>query len=146
MKYQYKVKGIEYEVDIKEVEGNMAKVTVNGKDFDVEIKKQVKKKPVVKVPVASVNVDKKEVPVRIQETKAKPEDVSGTPVTAPLPGTISAIKVKAGDQVKKGDVVVVLEAMKMQNGIEAEADGVVSSVAVSVGQAVSEGDLLVSIG
>ena len=66
-------------------------------------------------------------------------------MTAPLPGTINDIKVKVGDQVKAGDTVVVLEAMKMQNNIEAETAGTIASVNVAKGDAVNEGDTLVTI-
>ena len=66
-------------------------------------------------------------------------------VKAPLPGTITSIEVTVGQEVKAGDTVVVLEAMKMQNNIEAEKDGKVTAIAVKVGQAVLEDDPLVVI-
>ena len=67
-------------------------------------------------------------------------------VTAPLPGTITDIKVKVGDTVKDGDTVVVLEAMKMQNNIEAESNGTVTAILVNKGDTVMEGDALITIG
>ena len=67
-------------------------------------------------------------------------------VTAPLPGTITEVKVKVGDTVKDGDTVVVLEAMKMQNNIEAECNGTVTAVMVDKGDTVMEGDALITIG
>ncbi len=70
---------------------------------------------------------------------------SGTPVTSPMPGTIIDVKVKVGDAVKKGDVLVVLEAMKMENDVVAPVDGTVSAVSVKSGDAVNSNDLLVSI-
>ena len=70
---------------------------------------------------------------------------AGKPVVAPLPGTINEIKVKVGDKVNTGDTVVVLEAMKMQNNIEAEKDGKVTAICVKPGQAVLEEDALVVI-
>ena len=66
-------------------------------------------------------------------------------VTAPMPGTINAVKVSNGQSVKKGDVLVVLEAMKMENEIMAPRDGVVASVNVTKGASVNTGDLLVSL-
>ena len=70
---------------------------------------------------------------------------SGKPVVAPLPGTINEIKVKVGDKVNTGDTVVILEAMKMQNNIEAETSGTITSINVNKGDAVMEGDTLVTI-
>jgi biotin carboxyl carrier protein len=67
-------------------------------------------------------------------------------VKAPLPGTITELKVNVGDTVKKGDVVLVLEAMKMQNNIESEYDGTVTSVTVKQGETVMEGATLLTIG
>ena len=71
---------------------------------------------------------------------------SGTKVLAPLPGTITEIPVKVGDAVAIGDTVIVLEAMKMQNNIEAETSGTVTSILVSKGDTVMEGAVLVTIG
>ena len=112
MKYEYKVKGVDYEVEIQDIEGNIANVTVNGIPFEVEMKQPVK---------------------------------AGKPVVAPLPGTINEIKVKVGDKVNAGDTVVILEAMKMQNNIEAETSGTITSINVNKGDAVMEGDTLVTI-
>ena len=67
-------------------------------------------------------------------------------MVAPLPGTINEIKVKVGDKVNAGDTVVILEAMKMQNNIEAEFDGTVTSVLVNKGDTVMEGAALLTIG
>ncbi len=67
---------------------------------------------------------------------------AGKPVVAPLPGTINEIKVKVGDKVNAGDTVVILEAMKMQNNIEAETSGTITSINVNKGDAVMEGDTL----
>ncbi|OAT81375.1 biotin/lipoyl-containing protein [Desulfotomaculum copahuensis] len=66
-------------------------------------------------------------------------------VTAPMPGNINAVKVKPGDPVKAGDVLLILEAMKMENEIPAPVDGTVKEVAVKQGQTVQNGELLVVI-
>ena len=71
---------------------------------------------------------------------------AGQHVLAPLPGTINEIKVQVGDTVKQGDTVLILEAMKMQNNIEAEYDGQVTAVLVKVGDTVMEGAPLITIG
>ena len=66
-------------------------------------------------------------------------------VTAPIAGTILSVKVKVGDRVKPGDVLLILEAMKMENNIPAPKDGVVKEVHVSEGKTVKLGDLLIVI-
>ena len=78
-------------------------------------------------------------------TSSAPTAGAGKPVIAPLPGTINEIKVKVGDKVNAGDAVVILEAMKMQNNIEAETSGTITSINVNKGDAVMEGDTLVTI-
>ena len=70
----------------------------------------------------------------------------GKKVVAPLPGTITELKVTVGQTVKTGDTVLVLEAMKMQNNIEAEADGTITKILVNQGDTVMEGATLVVIG
>ena len=71
---------------------------------------------------------------------------TGSAVKAPLPGTITEVKVNVGDTVKQGDVVLVLEAMKMQNNIESEFSGTVTSITVKPGESVMEGTVLMTIG
>jgi biotin carboxyl carrier protein len=71
---------------------------------------------------------------------------AATAMTSPLPGTVTKILVKAGDQVKNGDTVMILEAMKMETPVAADKDGVIASVDVAVGAVVAEGDVLVTIG
>ena len=152
-KYQYKVKGVDYEVEIQDINGNIANVTVNGIPFEVEMKQPVKAIK-QKVKLAQVATSKAEAPKLQPATTPSPAEkpkaepapaASGKAVTAPLPGTINEIKVKVGDKVNVGDTVVVLEAMKMQNNIEAENAGTIASINVSKGDAVMEGDTLVTI-
>lgn len=147
-KYQYKVKGIDYDVEIVDVEGNVAKVTVNGVPFEVEMKQPINPataihKPKVVKPVAHAEQPVAAAPVK--PSAPAPAAGKGMKVGAPLPGTITEVKVKVGDVVKDGDTVVVLEAMKMQNNIEAECSGTVTSVLVNKGDTVMEGDPLITI-
>ncbi len=146
-KYQYTVKGVDYDVEIESVEGNVAKVTVNGKSFEVLLKQPLKETPHRPVHIEAphpVAPAASAAPTPVAPKPAAPSG-SGTVVSAPLPGTITDIKVKEGDMVKIGDTVLVLEAMKMQNNIEAEKTGRISAVLVKVGDAVMEGAGLVTI-
>ena len=150
-KYQYKVQGVDYDVEIEEVEGNVAKVNVNGIRFDVELKQPInptsslKKvrveapKPVARpaIPTAA--------PVAAPAAPAAPAG-AGSPIKAPLPGPIIELKVNVGDTVKQGDCVLILEAMKMQNNIESEYEGTVTSITVKQGETVMEGAVLLTIG
>lgn len=153
MKYQYTVKGVDYEVEIQDIEGNIANVTVNGIPFEVEMKQPVKAgKQKVKLSeerrVKSEEFNSSSSATNASSattTKPAAAAASGKPVVAPLPGTINEIKVKVGDKVNTGDTVVVLEAMKMQNNIDAETSGTITSINVNKGDAVMEGDTLVTI-
>ena len=160
MKYQYTVKGVDYEVEIQDIEGNIANVTVNGIPFEVEMKQPVKAgKQKVKLG-GTANEGASSSSSAPQSAKASADlqsaassgqtgdagkAAAGKPVVAPLPGTINEIKVKVGDKVNAGDTVVVLEAMKMQNNIDAETSGTIASINVNKGDAVMEGDTLVTI-
>ncbi len=144
--YKYTVNGKDYTVEIEEIEGNKANVNVNGRPFEIELKKPMKSttanKPVhIEAP--------KPTPVAVQQPAAAPapqqEVGAGAKITSPLPGTVTDIMVKVGDTVKSGDTVVILEAMKMQNSIEADHDGTITSILVKEGETVMEGAILVTI-
>lgn len=146
-KYQYKVQGVDYDVEIVNVEGNIAQVNVNGIPFEVELKQPINPATMPHKPVVAAPRPQTAAPAPQPERQAKAEaPAGGTKVTAPLPGTITEVKVKVGDTVKDGDTVVVLEAMKMQNNIEAEGSGTVTAVLVNKGDTVMEGDALITIG
>ena len=146
-KFQYKVQGVDYDVEIEEVEGNVAKVNVNGIRFDVEMKQPIN-------PTSTLKKVHIEAPKPVARPAATPAPApapaapagSGSPVKAPLPGTVTEIKVAVGDSVKQGDVVLVLEAMKMQNNIESEYEGTVTAITVKQGDTVMEGATLMTIG
>lgn len=158
-KHEYKVKGVDYVVEIQDIEGNIANVTVNGIPFEVEMKQPVKAgKQKVKLSEerrvkseefnsssSATNASSATSESSAPTTKPAAAAASGKPVVAPLPGTINEIKVKVGDKVNAGDTVVVLEAMKMQNNIDAETSGTIASINVNKGDAVMEGDTLVTI-
>ena len=137
--YKYTIDGNKYEVAINAVNDTTAKVTVNGTDYTVEWEKPVEEKPVVKVqPVAAK-------PAAPATPAAKPAaaPVSGNAIKTPLPGVIIDVKVAVGDVVKKGQTVVVLEAMKMENNINADRDGKVVAIQVAKGDTVADGAALV---
>ncbi|MBO5749658.1 MAG: biotin/lipoyl-binding protein [Bacteroidaceae bacterium] len=138
--YKYKNKGVPYEVKINSVEENIAKVEVNGVEFEVELEKPVAApKPVVRAVAAPVKT--------IEAPKAAQEAVPAgvTAIKAPLPGTVIDIKVAVGDTVKKGQTIVILEAMKMENNIDSERDGKIAAIKVNKGDSVMEGSVLVTI-
>lgn len=147
-KYQYKVQGVDYDVEIEDIDGNIAKVNVNGISFEVEIKQPIKSANMIHKPKVAAPAPAAPVAASVVQ-KAPVDNVAagaGTKVLAPLPGTITDIKVNVGDTVKNGDTVVILEAMKMQNNIEADCAGTITSVVVSKGDTVMEGAVLVTIG
>ena len=155
--YQYKVQGVDYEVEIAEVEGKIARVNVNGIPFEIEMQKPINaaKHPALAAtkrassapaaPAAPVAA----APVAAAPAKPAPAAApagAGNAIKAPLPGTINAINVKVGDTVAVGDIVIVLEAMKMQNNIESEYAGTVTSITVNQGDSVMEGAVMMTIG
>lgn len=161
-KYQYKVQGVDYEVEITDIEGKIARVNVNGIPFEVEMQKPINaakhpalaaikrgatSAPVAPAPAVSPTPAPAAKPAAAPAASFAPAaSTAGNAVKAPLPGTITAINVKEGDKVNVGDVVIVLEAMKMQNNIEAEYAGTVTSIKVVPGDAVMEGSVLLTIG
>lgn len=135
--FKFKINDTDYSVDINEVEGQEIKLNVNGVPYVVTLDKEVKKKA---EPVSR--------PVSRPTESAAPAQPSGTAssIVTPLPGTIIDVCVKVGDSVSEGQCVAVLEAMKMENNIEAESSGVVTEVKVGKGDSVLEGDVLIVIG
>ena len=107
-------------------------VTVNGVAYNVTVEENTNgAAPVATAPAAA---------------PAAPAAAGSVPVNAPMPGTILDIKVKAGAAVKAGDVVMILEAMKMENEISAPQDGTIASIDVRKGDTVNSGDVLYTMG
>ena len=147
-KFECKVQGVDYEVEIEEMEGNIAKVSVNGIPFEVELKQPINPAKAISRPKVAAPAP---APAPAAAPAARPAAPAasagaGTAVKAPLPGTITTVNVKVGDKVNVGDTVVVLEAMKMQNNIEAECAGTITAILVNPGDSVMEGASLVTIG
>ena len=134
--YKYTINGNEYEVAIGEIVENEAVVTVNGEEYKVawEPEAEPEKKVVVR-PVESSEASE----------SGSANVNTNNAIKAPLPGVITSINVNVGDEVKAGDTLLVLEAMKMANNIEAEKDGKVTAICVKPGQSVMEDDALVVV-
>ena len=139
--YKYTINGNQYEVAIGEIIENEATVIVNGEEYKVQWEPEAepeKKKPVLGKPAAAS--------ASAESSEAAAANVNtNNAVKAPLPGVITSIEVAVGQEVKQGDTLLVLEAMKMANNIEAEKDGTVTAILVQPGQSVMEDDALVVI-
>ena len=123
-KYNITVNGNTYEVLVEEADASATPVTYSA--------------PTAPAPTAA--------PKAASAAPKAPASAGGAvKVTAPMPGTILAVKVTAGQTVKKGDVICVLEAMKMENDIPAPQDGVIASINVQKGASVTAGDVLASL-
>ena len=147
--YKLKINGTEYSVDINDVEGQEIKLEVNGTPYTVTVDQELHEHK------TRTTVINDRMPPRVSAANGDVQRASaprpgaaagGTKVTTPLPGTILDVFVNVGDQVKSGQTVVLLEAMKMENNIEADTAGTVKEVKVRKGDSVLEGDVLVVIG
>ena len=141
--YKYKINGNLYNVVIGDIEDNIAHVEVNGTHYTVEMEKKPKAAPAPK-PIARPAAKPAAAAAPAAAPAAKPA-AAKSGVKSPLPGVILDIKVKEGDEVKKGQTVIILEAMKMENSINADKDGKITAINVSKGESVLEGTDLVII-
>ena len=144
---RFKINGNDYEVAINSVEGKNASVTVNGTAYQVELE-EAPAAPVqapVAAPAASAPAQSPAPAPAAAPAAPTAAAGSGKAVTSPLPGVIIAVKVNVGDKVKAGQEVAVLEAMKMENSIEATQDGTVTAINVAKGDSVLEGAPIVTI-
>lgn len=142
-KFKFIIRGNDYNTEILSIEDNIAEVEVNGSTYQVEIEKTIKetKTPKLLRPkiIHSGGQD--------SAKTSKPSAKKGVGfVKAPLPGTILELKTKVGDDVKVGDTLLIMEAMKMENNIKSDKAGKVKAVKVNNGDSVLEGDVLVEIG
>ncbi|MCP3893428.1 MULTISPECIES: biotin/lipoyl-containing protein [Bacteroides] len=138
--YKYKINGNLYNVTVNDIEDNLARVEVNGTPYNVELDKPVQAAKTVVRPAAAPKT-----PAGAPVVARPAASSSKSGVKSPLPGVILDIKVKEGDAVKKGQVILILEAMKMENNINADKDGVVSAIKVNKGDSVLEGTDLIII-
>ena len=141
-KFKFTIAGQPYDTTVNEIEPNVCEVTVNGTVFQVEIEKQetLKKKPVVAPRPAATGAA-----APAAKPAAAPAAAGTTVVKSPLPGSIVKVMVQAGQEIKKGDILLTMESMKMENVIASEVTGKVKSVLVQPGQNVMQDDKLVEI-
>lgn len=137
--YRYKINGNLYKVTVGDIEENHVRVEVNGTPYTVELEKKTspKIKPVVRTAATT--------PAAPPAAAVTRPNVGGKGIKSPLPGVILEIKVKEGDTVKRGQPLLILEAMKMENDIKADRDGKVTSIKVSKGESILEGTDLIII-
>ena len=144
--FAFKLNGAEYKCAVEEIEAGKTKVTVNGKVYEVETEAAAPAKPAAKpAPVAPKPAA---APAAAPKAEAKPAaaPAAGVQVKSPLPGSVIKVLVAEGQAVKRGDTLLTLESMKMENAIMAEADGTVKQIAVTPGQNVMQDDLLIVLG
>ncbi len=134
--FSFKINGQEYKTTVEEIEAGKAAVTVNGKKYEVEVPQQAHA-----AAPAHHAAPARPTAVAPQAKAAAPQ--GGMQVKSPLPGSIIKVLVSVGQAVKKGDTLLTLESMKMENTVAAECDGTVKQVAVQPGQNVMQDDLLV---
>lgn len=142
--YKFRINGNEYNVEINSVEGNLADVTVNGAAYKVEME-NAPAAPAAPVRNETAPQAKQEAPAAAPAIPAAAPAGAGKAITSPLPGVIIEVSVKEGQTVKAGQKVAVIEAMKMENEIQASSDGTVTAVLVNKGDSVLEGAEIVKI-
>ena len=143
--FTFKINGAEYKCAVEELEAGKTNVTVNGKVYTVETEaSKVAPKVAPKVGAPKPAAPKAEAPKAEAKPAATP--ACGVQVKSPLPGSVIKVLVSEGQVVKKGDTLLTLESMKMENAIMAETDGTVKKIAVTPGQNVMQDDLLIVLG
>ena len=139
-KFNFKINGNEYQTTVEQ-SGELLQGTVNGKSYAAELlQDEAAPKPVAAAPKASAAA----APAAAAAAPKAPTG-AGKVVESPLPGVVVSIAVTEGQAVKAGDLLLTLEAMKMENAIQADNAGTVTKILVSNGQSVQSGDPLVEI-
>jgi biotin carboxyl carrier protein len=139
--YNLKINGADYSIVIDQTEDASVEVEVNGTPFLVEIDRLAK--PIAKVnPPVAAPVNAVGAPVVAKQTTSG----NASAIKSPLPGVVLSVEVNVGDAVKAGQKLLVLEAMKMENSIEADRDGKITAIKVGKGDSVLEGAELIIIG
>lgn len=143
--YKFNINGTSYETKVVKFEDNQAVVEVNGTKYTVAMETEVFQSKTPKI-VQGISVPSTDAEPSTAKT-ASPSGAKGTgTIKSPLPGVVIDLLVKVGDSVRIGQKLLVLEAMKMENNIEADKEGVIKSVKIQKGDSVMEGDILIEIG
>ncbi len=145
--YKFKINGNAYQVAVESVEDGVATVTLNGTTYKVELEEEFTGPKPVK-PVAVAPATYQATPQAAPAKVAAPAPASGndTQLRSPLPGTVLEVRVKEGDKVTEGQTLMILEAMKMENNIDANKSGEIKRIMKNQGDSVMEGDVLFIIG
>lgn len=148
--FTFKINGAEYKCAVEEIEAGKTNVTVNGKVYTVETETPKVEAPAPK-PAPAPAPKPAAAPAAPAAPKAEaPKPAApaagGVQVKSPLPGSVIKVLVSEGQAVKRGDTLLTLESMKMENAIMAETDGTVKQIAVTPGQNVMQDDLLIVLG
>ncbi len=143
--YKFTINGNTYETNVVNVEDNIAEIEVNGTTYKVEVDKQIKQQKTPKLvrPAAVPSTDSHP---SVAKTSSPATPKGAGNIKSPLPGVILDVFVREGDSVQMGQKLLLLEAMKMENNIEADKAGKVISINKQKGDAVMEGDVLIVIG
>lgn len=157
-KYEVSINDKQYSVTVKKYTSELAELEINGKPYSVKLDGPITdvvgtvplaqnyaapvgiQAPPPQMPVSSVPATPSPAPA------AKPAATGANSVCAPIPGSVLEIVVKVGDKVTEGQLLLTMEAMKMENEINAASDGTVTAIAVNVGDSVNQGATLVELG
>jgi biotin carboxyl carrier protein len=144
-RFKFTINGNKYDTEILHIEDNIAEIEVNGTKYYVEVNKDIKPTKTPKL-VRSNAVPSTDTHPSVAKTSSPDAHKGVGVIKSPLPGVILEVLVKEGDVIKMGQRLLVLEAMKMENNIEADKAGTITSIHKTRGDSVMEGDVLITIG
>jgi glutaconyl-CoA/methylmalonyl-CoA decarboxylase subunit gamma len=144
-KFKFRINGNLYDTEILNIEDNIAEIEINGSLYKVEVDKDIKQVKTPKLVRSAVAPSTDIQPSTAKTSSPAAPKGTGT-IKSPLPGVIIDVFVREGDVVKIGQKLMLLEAMKMENNIEADQAGKIVSIAKKQGDSVMEGDVLIVIG
>jgi len=145
-KFKFSIDGASYSVNVKSVEGSNAEIEVNGKSYTVGLEQEINtlKTPILVRKDAQTKPGENKITAKVAPAPPSNKPSANT-IKAPLPGSIIRVEISEGDTVKEGDLLLVMESMKMENNILSEKNGVVKRIRVSAGEAVMQDDILLDL-